>query len=104
MQDTPNVGHLIPLNVNERRDAIHFALAPVTAGEALSPGDHIGFFDDGCVGKTSEPFGIVDPFLKEPVKKGERFWLFLYPGTVIRIWHFWTHDAFQKLWEKRRGT
>jgi hypothetical protein len=72
------------------RDAVHVAVAPVVAQENLSPGDHV----DANGGWAGERVGIVDPFLREPVRKGDRFWLFLYPGTVTGLRHMWTHPAF----------
>lgn len=91
-----HVGRL--LDENAKRDAIHFALAPVIASEILSPGDHVSldsngeaFADDRDEGRT---LGIVDPFLKSVVLKGERFWLFLYPNTITSLRHEWTHPQF----------
>ena len=78
------------------RDAFHIAVAPVTAGEKLSPGDHIGFLPDGAVGEATANIGIVDPFLKKTVKKGDKFWLFLYPNTVTSLRHNWEHPAFSE--------
>lgn len=72
------------------RDAIHVAVVPVTAAERLRPGDHV----DAAGGTEGKPVGIVDPFLTAPVRKGERFWLFLYPGTIRSLRHHWQHDAF----------
>ena len=92
-QTTPTVGKL--LDGTEGRDAVHFALAPVIAGQWLHPGENVGLLDD-C--KTAviadDPVGIVDPFLTAEVKPGERFWLFLYPGTITSLRHVWTHNAF----------
>lgn len=77
------------------RDAIHVACAPMVADCDLSPGEHIGIASDGVAGKH-EPFvGITDPFLKENVLKGQKFWLVLYPKTVTRIRHHWIHPSFQ---------
>ena len=64
-----------------RRDAVHFALAPVTAAERLSPGQHIGFVGENTVGPCDKPLGIVDPFLPGPVKKGVKFWMFVRTST-----------------------
>lgn len=76
------------------RDAIHVAVAPVVAGVFLEPGQHVGLFADGTAKPTKPHIGIVDPFLTQPVEKGERFWLFLYPNTVTSLRHVWTHPAF----------
>jgi hypothetical protein len=94
--DTPNLGHLIT-NSDRRRDAIHIAVAPVTAAERLTPGQHVGFVQAGdteLVGPAENLIGIVDPFLREEVQPGQRFWLFLYPNTVTSLRHVWTHPAF----------
>lgn len=76
------------------RDAVHVAIAPVTAGDDLSPGEHIGRLDDGTFGESAVTLGIVDPFLKERVKKGQKFYLWLYPNTITSLRHVWTHPAF----------
>ncbi len=71
------------------RDAIHIAVVPVVAGEHLDPGQHVG-----ADGHSDNPVGIVDPFLREPVRAGQRFYLFMYPGTITSLRHEWTHPAF----------
>ncbi len=76
------------------RDAIHLAVEPVVAARKLHPGDHVGFVDGG-VGPCDNPVGIVDPFLEWNVKKGERFWLVVYPRQITSLRHVWTHPAFQ---------
>jgi hypothetical protein len=81
--------------IDERagRDAIHLAVEPAVAAHGLGPGDDVGFVDGG-VGYCPKPVGIVDPFLKTPVKKGERFWLVVYPRQITSLRHVWTHPAF----------
>lgn len=95
MSDTLKLGNII--ESPQHRDAIHVAVAPVTADELLRPGDHIGFVgtDRERVGRVREPIGIVDPFLETRVKKGERCWMFLYPGSITSLRHEWTHPAFE---------
>ncbi|RDJ34996.1 MAG: hypothetical protein DWQ19_09180 [Crenarchaeota archaeon] len=90
------LGELVE-NPNQQRDAIHIAVAPVVAAESLKPGDHIGFlgYDTIHVGKDSDNLlGIVDPFLKDELKAGQRFLLFLYQNTVTGMRHHWEHPAF----------
>lgn len=79
-----------------QRDAIHIAVAPVVAASKLNPGDHIGFVasNQEMVGPSAAPIGIVDPFLKGSITKGQRFWMFLYPNTITALKHVWTHPAF----------
>lgn len=72
------------------RDAVHIAVEPVVAGEALSPGQHIGI-QNGKACADVKHLGIVDPFLAQPVKRGERFWMFVYPRTITSLRHVWEH-------------
>lgn len=82
---TTELGHLVPEH-EYRRDAVHVAIAPVTALERLEPGQHVGLD-----GSSSHPHvGVVDPFLTSPVEVGQRFWLCMYPNTVTGIRHIWT--------------
>lgn len=77
----------------EKRDAIHIAVEPVTAAHPLHPGDDVGFVEGG-IGACDNPVGIVDPFLKGTVKKGQRFWLLVYPRQIQSLRHVWSHPAF----------
>jgi hypothetical protein len=77
----------------EARDAIHLAVEPVVAVHPLKPGEDVGFVDGG-VGVCANPVGIVDPFLKQRVKAGERFWLVVYPRQITSLRHVWSHPAF----------
>jgi hypothetical protein len=90
-QYTPNIGELC--TDDARRDAIHFAVAPVEAATDLRPGEYVGV-TQGRASPHATPVGIVDPFFQGQVKKGQRFWLFLYPNTITSLRHVWTHPAF----------
>src|SRR4029077_11817181 len=90
------LGHVIQ-DGDRRRDAIHIAVAPVTAAVRLAPGQHVGLVREDnveWVGLCDHAIGVVDPFLAEAVEPGQRFWLFLYPGTITGLRHVWTHPAF----------
>ena len=79
------------------RDAIHVAVAPCVAGEDLEPGTRVGFSEDGTVNEwKNNSVGIVDPFLRKTVKKGQKFWLFLYPGTALNLRHEWDNPHFRQ--------
>jgi hypothetical protein len=90
---TVELGNLIDDEV--KRDAVHVAIVPATAGRQLHPGDHVGIYSDGDEliadnGRTA--VGIVDPFLRKPVDKGVCFWVLMYPGTVKDLRHNWSHQ------------
>ncbi len=81
------------IDENQKRDAIHLAVLPMIAGQSLKAGQDIGVVD-GQAFKDKDCLGIVDPFLKVPVKKGDRFWMVLYPRMVTSLRHVWSHPAF----------
>lgn len=95
------MGMLLPDDVHGR-DAVHVAVISAVAVELLLPGEHVGLCDDGMdgcgdvkAGMYAKPqVGIVDPFLVDCVRDGERFWLFLYPRTITDLRHVWNHPAF----------
>lgn len=79
------------------RDAIHVAIAPVVADVLLLPGNRVGLVPgttDRVTTATTSPIGIVDPFLVDVVRPGQRCWVCLFPGTVTSLRHEWTHPAF----------
>lgn len=89
------MGDILPDDVSGR-DAVHVAVVSVTAAVHLSPGQDVGFvvYEENLVGPSDDPIGIVDPFIKNTVMSGDRFWLFLYPRTITGLTHSWTHPAF----------
>lgn len=78
-----------------RKDAIHVAIAPVTAGEQLIAGEHVSVVNGMArPSRASDKVGIVDPFIKGPIVPGRRIWVLLYPGTVSSLRHEWDHPSF----------
>lgn len=91
MKDTIKLGHKITTEQN--RDAVHVAIAPVLVGETLQPGQRVNL--RAGVALAGEPsIGVIDPFLSNPAVRGDRVWLFLYPGTVQNLRHMWDHEDF----------
>ncbi len=85
------IGKLV--RAEDGRDAVHVAIAPTMATRELQPGQHVDA-NGNPEGPGVVPVGIVDPFLREPVLRGQRFWLLLYPNSVTSLRHEWTHPAF----------
>lgn len=82
------------LDSEQERDAVHIAVAPVIAAEKLFAGQEIGLNERGEASAQVGYIGIVDPFLKSPVFPGQRFWLWLCPGSITSLKHNWTHPTF----------
>jgi hypothetical protein len=78
----------------QKRDAIHLAVEPVVAKETVWPGQHVTVEGIGSHNGKKGTIGIVDPFLTEMVRPGQRFWLILYPRTIKSLRHVWEHPAF----------
>ena len=79
---------------DQGKDAVHIAVAPMTATAELSPGQHVGLVDSARAGPSEHPVGIVDPFLTNKVRPGERFFMFMYPGSITSLRHEWVHPSF----------
>lgn len=97
-QYQPELGKLI--EKQEFRDAVHLAVAPVTAGETLHPGQRVGLNRNmEAVSPNNmdvEYVGIVDPFLEcGEIYEGQKFWLVIHPYTITGLRHAWTHKAFR---------
>lgn len=92
------IGKLI--EKDRHRDAIHIAVAPVSAGEILRPGDTVRLVGGLAMRAYENPIGIVDPFLITEwteIQKGDKFYLFLMPGSVTSLRHEWEHPSFDKV-------
>jgi hypothetical protein len=77
------------------RDAIHLAVEPVVASERLLAGQDVYLLPDGRAAKGKDnAVGIVDPFLRQSVKEGGKFWLVVYPRQITSLRHVWSHPAF----------
>jgi hypothetical protein len=103
------IGELVP-DGEMRRDAVHVAVAPVEASVNLTPGCRVILL----VGSSTKvrvaadyegADGIADPFLdQEVIEIGQRFWMFLFPGTITGMRHSWRHPAFEAAARERRST
>ena len=94
------IGKVLPPGIHADRDAIHVAVLPVISDEEyICAGMRLNFkygsrtnvvrakgreYDDPGV-------GIADPFLIEEVKLGQRFFMFMKPGSVTGMRHHWNH-------------
>lgn len=89
---------------DEKRDAIHLGVEPVEAGEDIRKNSHIGIDSDGkayVANNGIKALGIVDPFLSRGPKKGERFWLVVYPRHITSLRHVWEHPDFPEEIQKQ---
>lgn len=88
--------------VQQHRDAVHLACEPMTAGEILTPGMHIGIRNGLAVEAEGniKALGIVDPFLPHAVTHGEKFYLILFPRMITSLRHVWEHPDFQPVVEE----
>lgn len=96
MSDQSKLGLGKPITTEQNRDAIHIAIAPVIAAHTLIAGRHVGLDENGHASEhTGSQIGVIDPFLKVTIEKGQQCWLFLYPCTITALRHEWTHPSFQ---------
>lgn len=86
------------VTTDKGRDAVHIAIAPVEATEKLYPGQGISLVEGNpAQARANEEWdGIVDPFLTSPVFPGQRFWMWMRPGSITSLRHEWTHPAFDE--------
>jgi hypothetical protein len=95
----PEVGKII--TGDAYRDAIHVCVAPVRAYGLILPGEKIGILPNGLAApsdlfeKEEDIVGVADPFLKDTIRDGERFYVFLRPGVVEHLRHSWTAPHFK---------
>ena len=85
------------------RDAVHIAVVPITAGEDLLPNDRIyvdGGYGYSVEGTAQDVHGIVDPFLSGRIKRGDTFYMCMFPGSITSLRHEWTHPALDSLPEE----
>lgn len=87
--NTLGIGNLI--KGVAKRDAIHVAIVPMVAAHSLSPGDKVGVEYGNASTTASRFIGVVDPFLGESVKRGQKAWVFLFPGEAKNLRHEWDH-------------
>jgi hypothetical protein len=83
-----------------QRDAVHVAIAPMTAGTMLRPGERVCIIDGKLFPgplSDSESIGVVDPFMHHMVKEGQRTYLLLDPNTITGMRHHWQHPAFEEV-------
>lgn len=94
------MGGLLPADAGGR-DAVHVAVFSARSPVKVYPSQEVGLVDiepvefgDTVVSPLANHIGIVDPFLKVAANPGQRFWVYLYPRTIISLSHKWGHPAF----------
>lgn len=95
------IGGKLKPTAEQQRDAIHVAVISVIAAVDIYKGQEVDFVYGSsttvrpAVGSDyGKPgIGIADPFIEGYIKAGERFWLFMRPGTVSNLAHSWTHPV-----------
>ena len=74
------------------RDALHVAVLPCIAGDQLEAGEPVTILNNHAYSdEHGEAIGIVDPFLKNPLFRGDHFFVLMNPGEVQNLRHEWNH-------------
>jgi hypothetical protein len=90
------IGKLIGKGELRERDAIHVAVVPIVAALYLEVGERVRLDTDGRAvpSDLGSAVGIVDTYLEAGPRAGERFYVFLLPGSITSLRHDWSHPAF----------
>lgn len=95
------LGQLISEGESPNRDALHVAVVPLTAAHKayLRAGEPFKLNTAGLAVSChiDDSIGVADPFLKESIRPGERFWGLLIPGSVSNLRHDFDHHAWPKV-------
>lgn len=83
------------------RDAIHCPIISAVAKMNLNVGTPVTILETGEAEQSDlmTCVGIVDPFLRRYVQKGEQFWVWVRPGSIATLAHRWTHKRIPDLAE-----
>lgn len=92
MSDTLKIGKII--TEPQKKDAVHMAIAPCEAMHDMRPGQQVKVENGKASPIQGKGIGIVDPFLSTGPCTGDKFWVFLYPGSITSLRHDWTHPDF----------
>jgi hypothetical protein len=75
------------------RDAIHVAIAAVRAAHVLTPGQTVTLNEFKEAVGDPKGQGIVDPFRKGLIQRGDPFWMLLNQDQVPNVQHHWEHPV-----------
>lgn len=74
------------------KDAVHVAVVSLRAGYRMSPGQRFKLNEDNeAVPGGPKDVGVVDPFLKGDIYRGDHFWGLLDMYEVPNVSHVWEH-------------
>lgn len=92
----PKIGRILKADKEYTRDAIHVPIIPVTCDAYVSAGFSVRVEGSKAILDSHSTMGVVDPFLRDVVVPGEKFYVFLKPESTLNLWHDWTHAAIDK--------